>query len=159
CVFLNWVTVCLALPQLFKMLLGGDIEFVKSPLAMLNTTFFAAMLGLTYLCVDPISKTTQVLRCFYGESLQSGEDLKAELNPFVTPALKAAAAIFIFTAMPPLSHARAETTAAPAPSASPGIPPNELDHVIDQTIRERKYAWRMPREQAVAPDAEDGVIT
>jgi hypothetical protein len=160
CVFLNWITACLALPQLFKMLLGGDLEFIRSPLAMLNTTFFAAMLGLTYLCVDPISKTVQALRCFYGESLQSGEDLKAELKPFVNPVLKVAAAILVLTAVFFVSPARADTTAAPAaPPASPSVAPTELDHVIDQTIRERKYAWRMPRDQAVAPDAQDGVIT
>ena len=159
CVLLNWMTACLALPELFKMLLGADLEFLKSPLAMLNTTFFAAMLGLTYLCVDPISKTAQALRCFYGESLQSGEDLKAELKPFVSPALKTVAAIFVFITVLSMSAARAETTAAPAaPPAGSGVAPTELDHVIDQTIRERKYAWRMPRDQVVAPEADDGVI-
>ena len=79
-VFLNWITVCLVVPMLVKMLLGVDTIFTRSPLSLLNTTFLAAMLGLTYLCVDPILKAAYALRCFYGESLESGEDLKAELR-------------------------------------------------------------------------------
>jgi hypothetical protein len=90
-VFLNWVTVCLLLPQLAKMLFGVQSVFTQSPWSMFNTTFFAAMFGLTYLCADPILKTFYVLRCFYGESLQSGEDLKAELKPFVVSVKKIAA--------------------------------------------------------------------
>jgi len=79
-VFLNWATVCLVLPYLAKTLLGVDSVFTRSPSSLLNTTFLAAMLGLTYLSVDPIVKTVYALRCFYGESLESGEDLKAELR-------------------------------------------------------------------------------
>ena len=79
-VYWNWAVVCFALPQMFKMLFGIESKFTESPLSLLNTTFFAAMFGLTYLCVDPILKTYFALRCFYGESLQSGEDLKADLS-------------------------------------------------------------------------------
>src|SRR5207302_10904430 len=79
-VFLNWTTVCLALPALLKMLFGIESVFTRSGANMLNTTFFAIMSGLTYLCIDPILKVVYVLRCFYGQSIQSGEDLKAELR-------------------------------------------------------------------------------
>jgi uncharacterized membrane protein YuzA (DUF378 family) len=48
-VFLNWTTVCLVLPGLVKMLFGAGSIFTRSPLSLLNTTFLAAMLGLTYL--------------------------------------------------------------------------------------------------------------
>ena len=47
-VFLNWATVCLVLPGLAKKLLGLETIFTRSPLSLLNTTFLAAMLGLTY---------------------------------------------------------------------------------------------------------------
>jgi hypothetical protein len=159
CIFLNWTTTCFFLPQLAKMLLGVDSEFIKSPLAMLNTTFFAAMFSLTYLCVDPILKTAHALRCFYGESLESGEDLKAEMKPFVAPALKAAVAILLFTAIIFAPVARAETPEPPATApAGANLAPPDLDHAINQTIHERKYTWRMPREQTIAPDSDDGVI-
>jgi hypothetical protein len=62
------------------MLFGMESDFSQSPLSMLNTTFFATMFGLTYLCLDPLIKACYVLRCFYGTSLRSGEDLKAELR-------------------------------------------------------------------------------
>jgi hypothetical protein len=79
-VFLNWTTVCLALPWLAKMLFGVGSAFTRSPLSLLNTTFLTAMLALTYLAVDPIVKAVYALRCFYGESIESGEDLKVELR-------------------------------------------------------------------------------
>jgi hypothetical protein len=79
-VFLNWFVVSLSIPSLLKMLFGIENVFTRSTRSMLNTTFVTAMCGLTYLCVDPILKAVYVLRCFYGEALQSGEDLKANLK-------------------------------------------------------------------------------
>jgi len=159
-VFLNWMTVCLALPQLGKMLFGVESVFTQSPYALLNTTFFAATAGLTYLCVDPIVKAVYVLRCFYGESLQSGEDLKTDLKPFVSRTLKTAAAVFILLVMAFTAPVQAEST-NPTPPLVAGqkISPPDLDQTISQTIHERKYLWRMPREQVVGPDASQGVIT
>jgi hypothetical protein len=68
-VFLNWGTFCLALPTAVKTVLGVGSDFSRSGLGMLNTTLVAALLGLTYACVDPLIKACYVLRCFYGESL------------------------------------------------------------------------------------------
>jgi hypothetical protein len=155
CVFLNWVTVCLTLPGLFKMLFGLESNFTKSPFSLLNSTFFAAMFGLTYLCVDPILKTFYALRCFYGASLQSGEDLKAELKQFVISP-RALAVMLIFSAcffsMPAMA----------GPGTNPKTPPQvstpDLDHAINQTIHERKYTWRMPREKIQETDENQSVI-
>jgi hypothetical protein len=157
-VFLNWTIFCFLLPQLFKMLLGLDSIFVQSPMSLFNTTFFAAMFALTYLCVDPIFKTFYVLRCFYGESLHSGEDLKSELKSFSSFAQKTFAAIFI-CAIFLATAAKAQSAAAPAPvSANQKISPADLDRVINQTVHERKFTWRMPREQIVQVGETQGVI-
>ena len=43
---------------------------------MFNTTFFAVSVACAYLCVNPLTKAVYVLRCFYGESLSSGDDLR-----------------------------------------------------------------------------------
>ena len=93
-VFLNLLLVCLALPHLVRIFFGIESVFTQSTMSLLNTTFLSGILGLTYLCVDPLIKTVYVLRCFYGESLKSGEDLKADLknsatvsSPAPTPAL------------------------------------------------------------------------
>jgi hypothetical protein len=79
-VFLNWAIVSLALPALSKTFLGVETVFTRSPIAVLNSTFFAAMVALTYLSVDPLIKAVYTLRCFYGEARSSGADIKAELR-------------------------------------------------------------------------------
>jgi hypothetical protein len=157
CVFLNWITVCTALPGLGKMLFGIESEFSKSPFALLNTTFFSAMFGLTYLCVDPILKTIYTLRCFYGESLESGEDLKAEIAPFIHSAVKPVAVILVALTLLSATQVSAETT-APAPTSGQTVEAPDLDHAINETIHERKYVWRMPREKVVEPEESQGVI-
>ena len=94
-VFLNWTIVCVALPGLLKMLLGIETAFSRSPMAMLNTTFFATMAGLTYLCVDPVVKALHVLRSFRGEAQTTGEDLKAELRQVVITGRQVAAVVVV----------------------------------------------------------------
>jgi hypothetical protein len=159
CIFLNWTTACLLLPQLGKMLFGIESDFTRSPLAMLNTTFFAAMFGLTYLCADPLLKTIYALRCFYGESLQSGADLKAELKPFIQSASKVAIAILLWSAVTFTSPALAQPAGNPAATdVKPGVAPTDLDRMINRTIHEDKYLWRMPREILAEPDKDQGVI-
>ncbi len=158
CVFLNWITVCSALPELGKMLFGIESDFTKSHSALFNTTFFAAMFSLTYLCVDPIMKTIYALRCFYGESLESGEDLKAEMAPFIQSTVKPVTAILIFAALLSASQVSAETTPAPTPTSSQSVEAPDLDQAINETIHERKYIWRMPREKAIEQEKPHGVI-
>jgi len=152
CIFLNWTTVCSALPELGKMLFSIESNFTKSRFAWFNTTFFASMLGLTYLCVDPILKTIYALRCFYGESLESGEDLKAELSPFIRSARNPVIAILMFAAILSVSRVSAETTSPPAPPSGQSVAAPDLDHVINDTIHERKFIWRMPREKTIAQE-------
>jgi hypothetical protein len=79
-VFLNGCIGCGMLPHLIKKLFGIETVFSRGGWAMLNTTFFATMACLTYLCLDPILKAVYVLRCFYGDSIRSGADLRAELQ-------------------------------------------------------------------------------
>ena len=163
-VCLNWMVTGLMLPHLIKMLFGIESVFTRSTLSMLNTTFFAGMLGLTYLCVDPILKTVYVLRCFYGESLESGEDLRAELNSLAAAGSSAVAIAVILLGLlfwaPPLRAADAPAPAvqpARTPISSP-VTPADLDHAINQTIHEDKYTWRMPREKIAEPDAQEGML-
>lgn len=158
-VFLNWATLGLMLPELLKSLFGFDSMFTQNRWAMLNTTFFAGMFGLTYLCVDPLLKTIYTLRCFYGESLTSGEDLKSELKPFTLALPQATAAVLLFAVLLFSPTARAEVaTAAEPPTASETISPPDLDHAIAKTIQGTKYTWRMPKDQIEEDGAQQGVI-
>lgn len=168
-VFLNLTLVSLLVPHLIKMFFGIETLFTKSIFSMLNSTFFAAMLALTCLCVDPILKVLYVLRCFYGESLQSGEDLKAELKQFAPVAARFAAVLALMLSLTGAASTARAGEAAPTPAPSPGTPPaplvspsgvspSDLDRAINETIHERKYTWRLPREKTVEPETEKGVI-
>jgi hypothetical protein len=53
----------------------------------------------------------------------------------------------------------APATTPVAPQVSPTVAPPDLDRAIDETIRGRKYTWRMPREEQVEKASEDGAIT
>jgi hypothetical protein len=162
-VFLNWVVTGLMLPHLVKMLFGIESVFTQSAFSLLNTTFFAGMLGLTYLCADPVLKTVYVLRCYYGESLESGEDLRAALNSVAAASQPQAAMVVLLLGLLCASPVRAAGPPVPAtppvaaPASSP-VSPAELDRAINQTIHEDKYTWRMPREKIAEPDAQEGVI-
>jgi hypothetical protein len=165
-VFLNWATVCFMFPKLLKMLLGIETVFSRSPIAMLNTTFFMAIFSLTYLCVDPFVKAVYVLRCFYGESLQSGEDLKSELRQFSVPGRAIAAGLALLLGLAsatcaaqqppptePANNASVESSPLEA-SGSAAIAPPVLDKEIQRVIEQRKYSWRAPREKVLQADSE-----
>ncbi len=96
-VFINIFTVCAYAPSLVKMLFGIDTVFSQSIHGLTNTTFLATICALTYLCTDPIIKACYVLRCFEGESLHSGNDLRVGLRRLATIA---AAFLILLTAAP-----------------------------------------------------------
>jgi len=166
-VFLNWAVVCMALPSLLKTLLGTETVFSRSPMALLNTTFFAAMGGLTYLCVDPVVKALHVLRCFRGESQTTGDDLKSELR-HVALARGQAALLAIFLLIGCVGQVRGaegvedneKPISVSPPVATPGVqsaplPSPQLDKTIEEVINQQKYTWRMPREQVTKKENEE----
>ncbi|MEK7685232.1 MAG: DUF4129 domain-containing protein [Verrucomicrobiota bacterium] len=155
-VFVNLAMALAQVPQLLKMFFGVETAFSRSFGSMLNTTFLAATLGLTYLCLDPLAKAVYVLRCFYGESLRSGEDLKKELKA-CWPAAKAARAVAVLclllfgaSSWPVAGAASNSPPAAAQPAAfRPSLAPPELDRAIDEVIGQREYSWRLPRPKMV----------
>jgi hypothetical protein len=166
CVFVNWATVCFSVPFLAKNLFGVQSVFTRSATSLLNTTFFAAMAVLTHLCVDPLVKAVYTLRCFYGESLQSGEDLRGELRSF-GPTVVVAVTIL----MAGICHAVAAEeadggvlkTADPrnhVTAVAPAVSPPELDRAIQEVGQQRKYTWRAPREKVIdqEEDSQEGAV-
>ena len=83
-VFLNLVTAIFILPYILKKFFVFEKIFTLSGINFFNSTFLVATIGITYLCMDPIIKTAYVLRCFYGAALATGEDIRIELNKFVS---------------------------------------------------------------------------
>ncbi|NNL74907.1 MAG: hypothetical protein HKO68_01075 [Desulfobacterales bacterium] len=138
-IFVNVSITAFMMPQLLKTLFGIESVFTVSGIRMLlNTTFWIAMLAMTYLLLDPFIKTAYVLRCFYGSALESGEDLKTDLHRILISAKNVAAGLLI-----------ALLCAAPLVSAADqgvSISPQELDTLIEETMARPEFSWRMPRE-------------
>lgn len=139
-VFLNVCVCILAVPFLAKMLLGVETQFTLSLLSSLNTTFLAVAVGITYLCLDPLIKATYALRCFYGESRTTGEDLRVALRYLTKPA-QLALTVLILLAMP---LGTTTTRAAQAPTEQS----QELDRSINEVLERREFTWRSPRPKA-----------
>lgn len=149
-IFLNIMSVFLGGPLLLKILFGIETVFSQSPWAALNSTMLAGAVAVTFLCIDPLIKASYVLRTFYGESLHTGQDLKAELFRVSGPARSAvlAAALMCLASgdatsliAAPLEQPR---SASPAPSGA--IDVDQLSRSIDDVIQQREYGWRLPRE-------------
>jgi hypothetical protein len=171
-VFLNVMSAVLGVPFLLKVLLGIETAFTQSPWAALNTTTLAAAGGLAFLCVDPLLKAAYVLRCFYGESLHTGQDIKAELKTFAAPAAparRAAATLLLLLSLTVFAALGAEPlesspsakprASRPAPRAS--LSSADLDRSIDEVIQQREYSWRLPRETAPSkskPEADENFL-
>jgi len=138
-IFLNLSITAYIIPQMAKSLFGIDSIFTLSGMRMiLNTTFWIAMMGMTYLCLDPFIKTVYVVRSFYGSTLKSGEDLKKELNHLMVGVKKLALGlVVVVSCATPLICLAGQ----PAP-----LSPGELDRSIEETLKQRQFAWRMPRE-------------
>jgi len=158
-VFFNVYTGLLSVPFLLAKFLGIESVFTLSPWAAMNSTLTAAVAGLTYLCCDPFIKAFYVLRCFYGESMATGEDLKAGLRGVAGAkfaAVRSIAVAFLLLSAAGSAVAAAdpadalEKPAVPPRPASESVTPVDLDRSIDRVIQRREYTWRMPREAVEA---------
>ena len=147
-VFLNVSLATFMIPHLLKSLFGIESVFTLSGYRMIfNSTFLIAMLGVTYLFVDPIIKTAYALRCFYGAALDSGEDLKAELNRILQPGAGIISGLLIVVScLLPVSG-----YAEKAPTVSPG----DLDQSIEEVMNRPEFSWRMPRETLEEKEPEE----
>jgi hypothetical protein len=133
-VFINIGVLLLLGPQLLKTLLGLETPLARSPLLVYNSTFLAITAALTYALVDPIVKAVYVLRCFYGESLATGEDLKAKLKAIAATVV--AAIVIVALSGGAVLHAQQQ----PPPNASV----QQMDRSIDEVLKRAEFSWRLP---------------
>ncbi len=141
-VFINWLTLIAAGPILLKMVTGIESVFTRSPWSMINSTFFSAVLVLTFLTVEPLSRTCTVLRCFYGLSITTGEDIRARLRRGGFRVLTLLAAGWLILSTPTLQ----------ADEPTPSTSAEQLDAVIREVIEQDKYRWRRGREAENTPE-------
>ena len=137
-------------PQLAKMFLGIDTTFTRGGFSEFNTTFLAIVLSLGYLCMDPLVKAFYTLRCFYGQSLQTGQDLRGELRALVAAGCLVLCFVLIGSAGTVQAKDAPPTANRPTSTHAGGeISPRDLDDSLDEVVAQRKYAWRLrrPKEQ------------
>lgn len=134
-VFIDLLAFVILLPILFRMLTGVETLTTSAVGARLNSTTIYSVLLLHYLCLDPLMKACYVLRCFYGDSLRTGEDLRAGLRRLARVAVLAVAMVSVWPA------------SAQTPPAA--VNAQDLDRSLDRVIHRPEFAWRIPR----APNA------
>jgi hypothetical protein len=152
-VALNWISAFVVIPHLLKSFLGIETAFSRGSAAYLNTTFFAVIGTLTWLTVDLLVKAAYMLRCFYASSIESGEDLRAELsqlgNGLKNAAMVVLACGVLFSGMN--NSGAADKVEANAPMVKT-IPTRDLEQAIAEVIGQQEYTWRIPREDAPKRD-------
>jgi hypothetical protein len=156
-VFMNLCIAAYLLPQMLNTLLGMETIFSRSLGFLSDTTFWLAMAGLTYLCVNPLAKAAYVLRCYYGESLYTGQDLLAELRRLRNPTRRALVVLVAGAALcvpvPGISNTAHETAVphhGPAP-AGDRVSAEQLDSAITHVIEKLEYTWRLPQDKSEKP--------
>lgn len=161
-VFLNMAIIIYLFPRLLSTFLGIETSFSRAIWGMLNTTLLTATIGVSYLALNPLAKTVYVLRCFYGQSLQTGADLKVELKKYANSAKVVAAVILLFFVsfgwpVNTVSGAQNDVAAVNKQLTYSVISASELDKSINEVISKREYSWRMPKENIVKKE-ESGII-
>lgn len=144
---LNVGIAVLLLPWLLKILFDIETIFSISGLHVMNTTFFAVVCSLSYLCLDPLMKACYCLRCFYGESLQTGEDLKIELLTYTRLGFIITLLLAFFLTLGPFHKALAQSAPIPVSDERSPVLAQQLDSAIESIIRYPEYSWRLPREK------------
>ncbi|HEY0550502.1 MAG TPA: DUF4129 domain-containing protein [Verrucomicrobiae bacterium] len=147
--------ICLAVlgaPHLLKLLMGLETDFTLSFASTVNTTFLAAAAGVTYLCIDPLIKAVYTMRCFYGESRATGEDLRVALRSFRTPAM---AALILLLALGQLTFTHAAKVEPQPPTSARGT---ELDGSIERVLERAEYTWRSPRPKSEKMKPEESAL-
>lgn len=141
------------LPQLLRIFFGIEPVLTYNETYMLNSTFVVIVGGITYLLMDPVVKAVYVLRCFYGFSLRTGEDIQVALRRVSRGKTAAMLLLALSLAGIPGTAAAAATEDAAGEAV---VQEDELDQAIDEVLRRREFAWRLPRAQRIIE--EDSAI-
>jgi hypothetical protein len=161
-VFFNVCMTLYLIPVLLKKFLGIETVFSLSGLNILNTTFLITACALTYLCIDPFIKTIYTLRCFYGSSLETGHDIKADLKGFTGYRRGLSYVIILGLCIVLFLSVLAKDARGVTPIADSReekvITPQELNRSIEEIIDQREFAWRMPREKVDEPKEKMGFL-
>ena len=168
-VWLNLASAVYLAPMFLKTFLGLDTIFTRGGFSFLNTTFLSTVLALTYLCLDPLTKTVYVLRCFYGASLKTGQDLRVELAEIRNSkrSIAGMAALVVILACGLMAGqalaaddpSRPDQKIVPSSARERSVSPQKLEKSIQEVIKKREFTWRSPREKVTREEEKPGMIS
>ncbi len=177
-VWMSVVMMAVALPYLAKMLLGVESVFTMNPVAtLLNSTFVLGTLLVVFLCVSPLTKTLYVIRCFYGQSRKTGDDLLSRLAGVRSEWAqrqnkgqdrggnfgKIAALLLVLSFSTSGMAQTSETQRSQSVSEldvtlnSEMSTADDFDVAIQSTLQEKHFQWRLSREKVV-DENEGGIL-
>ena len=131
-VWMNLFLGMLTFASLSTSVSGSENFLTRNPWFMLSTGVMAATICASYVICGPLVKAMYALRCFYGLSRKTGEDLVVKFRHATTAAM---ASLLLFM---PLLAGGQESVASP----------DELQKRIEQVLQEDDFQWRMPRQEA-----------
>jgi hypothetical protein len=120
------------LPQLIRMLTGYESQFSRSgPYFIFTPLFLWSTLAISWMAFDPFTQAVYCLRSFQGESVTTGEDIRAGLRTL-------AAALAVLLVLAPLHSFAA-------------VSPQALEQSVRQAMQSPEYDWRLPVPAAASP--------
>ncbi len=172
--FVNFMSVLLLVPHLVKFLTGWESTFTRLGVRLLDLKIFVAAGALTYLAISPLIRAVYVLRCFYGLSARTGEDLGSELRQMRNSRAAAVVCMLLLVAGGSVLAGTGKTTqqgkamraTQAVPSAGlpafpesvsgsgPSVP--EMDRSIDAVLKSPKHVWHAP--QGVRSDRQSNLL-
>ncbi len=124
------------LPQLVRILTGYESAFSRSgAFFVLNPLFAMLVIAVSWIAFDPFIQAVYGVRCFRGESMETGEDLRAGLRLLRTPVLVLLLAVAVSSSA---AVSRAAVSSA------------DLEKSVQQTMQAHEYDWRLPPAPASA---------
>ncbi|SHJ23611.1 hypothetical protein SAMN02745216_01270 [Desulfatibacillum alkenivorans DSM 16219] len=154
-IWLNLFFFLIFLPSMAKILIGVESQYILCVYStVFNAAYMSAVLGLTYICFDPFIKAMYALRCYYGASLSTGDDIKARLRRLKHA--KTALAVAALCALCLFSGGRAMAEEAGAPRQTIDQP--QLEKSIHDVMEQPVFSWRLPKELAPEPEQEQGFL-
>jgi hypothetical protein len=139
---LNYLVALMILPQLAKSFFGMDNDVTRYPMWLLTSTGFAGVGILVYVTLDPLVSAIYVLRCFYGQSIQTGADVRARLHRIAAVAMLVCCLLVI-----PAGPVLAQQQEPPPAAAKPDARSEQIGKSIESVLRRREFTWRMPKKE------------
>lgn len=159
---LNVAVALIAIPWFVKTFLGIETILTQVPSFWFSSVFWAVVCGLVYLIMDPFLKAAYVLRCFYGDSIRTGEDVCIAFRR-ISSAGKVAVflamgllAVLLSSAVAAEDNSTADFTSSPEDLRA--ILPQELDHAITQVLNRKEFVWRFPNERVEDFDVQENLL-